>query len=282
MVSYSNKIRYLFWTGAHFISADTSCPACGESQSTLVRRKYGVTALYRCPSCEVMFRVPKPNPEKEVKFYQRGYKQGFTTDCPAADELGRLKNTSFAGTEKDYSTYISVIKAAGLEPGISIFDFGCSWGYGSWQLSQAGYRVYSWEVSIPRARYAAEKLECELCPPGNLKEKVDCFFSAHVIEHLTNPRLLWETARSVLKPGGKVVTFLPNGDRSLESLNPKYHQLWGQVHPLLLSPLALRRMGEHYGFSILCYTSPYNLQQVAEEVGGSPTGDELLVIGSLT
>ena len=54
-----NKLRYLLWAGSRFVNADTSCPACSEALTVLVRRKYGVTAFYRCPSCEVIFRVPK-------------------------------------------------------------------------------------------------------------------------------------------------------------------------------------------------------------------------------
>jgi hypothetical protein len=281
MMPSSNKLSYLRWAGAHIAFANKSCPACGEANTALVRRKYLVTALYRCPSCEVMFRVPKPSPEKEAKFYQNDYQQGFTTDCPAPDELTRMMDCRFAGTAKDYSTYISVLLAMGLGPGSSIFDFGCSWGYGSWQLSQAGYRVHAWELSVPRARYAAEKLQCQLSPPEKLPEKMDCFFSAHVVEHLTNPRLLWQIARDVLKPGGTIVTFLPNGDPSIEQINPNFHKLWGQVHPLLLSPLALKRMGEFHGFSTRCFSSPYNLQEIAGSATGHPTGEELLVVGTL-
>jgi len=272
----SSQVRYLLWAASRIAFADKSCPGCGESNTVLLRRKYVVTALYRCPSCEVMFRVPKPSPEREVRFYQRDYKQGFTTDCPAPNELTRLMDCRFVGTEKDYSRYIAVLLAIGLGRGSSIFDFGCSWGYGSWQLSQAGYRVHSWEVSRPRARYAAEKLQCQVCPPGELPERVDCFFSAHVVEHLTRPRLLWQTARDVLKPGGTIVTFLPNGDPSIEQINKNYHQLWNQVHPLLLSPAALTRMGELYGFSTRCFCSPdYNLREVGEDAKGALSGEEL-------
>lgn len=280
-MAYSNKLRYLLWAGSRFIAADTSCPACGESQTALVKRKYGVTALYRCPACEVMFRVPKSTPEKEARFYQSGYQQGFTTDCPTPEELARLKSCRFIGQKGDYSPYIEVLRALPLEPGSSIYDFGCSWGYGSWQLSQLGYRVYSWELSAPRARYAAEKLDCQIYSADKLPEKVDCFFSCHVIEHLTNPRLMWQTARAVLRPGGKMITFLPNGDPSLEQLNPNFHQLWGQVHPLLLSPLALTRMGEHYGFAVRCHTSPYNAGEFAGRSAGALTGEELLVVATL-
>lgn len=227
-----------------------------------------------------MFRVPKASPEKEVKFYQLDYEQGFTTDCPSPHELTRLKRCSFAGTEKDYSSYVAVLRAMGLASGSTIFDFGCSWGYGSWQLRHAGYRVYSFEVSHPRARYAAENLQCELCPPDKLPEKVDCFFAAHVIEHLTNPRVIWERALDALKPTGKLVLFLPNGEPSREPLYKDYHHLWGQVHPLLLSPRALTRMGELYGFAVRCYSSPYNLQEFAEEALRKLTGDELLIVGT--
>src|ERR1035438_9701033 len=57
--------------------------------------------------------------------------------------------------------------------------------------------------------------------------------------------------------------------------------LEGRVHPLLLSPLALTRMGELYGFAVRCYSSPYNVQEIAKETLGKLTGDELLIIGTL-
>jgi hypothetical protein len=57
-----------------------------------------------------------------------------------------------------------------------------------------------------------------------------------------------------------------------------YHQLWGNVHPLLLSPRALAKMGQQYGFAIDCYSSPYNFQQIATGSPGETTGNELLAI----
>jgi len=228
-----------------------------------------------------MFRVPKPTAEECEQFYQSDYRQSFTTDCPQPDELAGLIASSFAGSAKDYSAYISVLRAIPLAPGSTIFDFGCSWGYGSWQLRRAGYKVYSYELSRPRARYAAEKLNCELCAPEELSEKVDCFFAAHVIEHMPTPRDLWETARQVVKPGGKVVLFLPNGEPARERVYKAYHRIWGLVHPLLLSPQALTRMGESCGFEVHCYTSPYDAVEISGKKAGSLTGDELLAVATL-
>ena len=280
MATTFSKLRYLTWASRRFLGADTSCPACNELRTVLVRRKYFVTSLYRCPSCELMFRVPKPSASECRDFYQSEYEQGFTTDCPSPEALRKMKDSAFVGTPKDYSGYLDVLRSIPLTGGSTILDYGCSWGYGSWQLARAGYRVYSFEISRPRARYAAEKLECTLCAPQEISEKVDCLFSSHVIEHLTNPRLIWEIAQGVLKPEGIVVLFLPNGNPSREALDANYHKHWGQVHPLLISPIALMRMGEHYGFSTRCYSSPYILGEIATNVPGDLTGAELLVIAT--
>ena len=108
------------------------CPSCGSRRSALLRRKYLVTAVRRCAECALMFRAPTTNPEETIRFYQTEYEQGFTTDLPDRDTLGRLKTTAFKGTERDYASYIDVLTALGVEGGARVLDFGCSWGYGSW------------------------------------------------------------------------------------------------------------------------------------------------------
>src|SRR5271169_1850277 len=189
-----NKAKYLLWAAARMPGADRGCPACGSHDTTLVKRKYMVTALWRCGHCRLMFRIPKTTENENDRFYQEDYRQGFTADCPAPEVLEELKRTGFRYTAKDYTRYVEILRALGLAPGQSVFDFGSSWGYGSWQLARAGFRVYSYEVSRPRACYSAERLGCDVRSPGDLPEKVDCLFSAHVIEHLVNPRALWEIA----------------------------------------------------------------------------------------
>src|SRR6266516_28161 len=156
-----NKAEYIIWAATQWGRAERSCPACDSSDTKLIKRKYWVIALYRCEQCKLMFRVPKNTEQQGRDFYQTRYRQGFTTDCPSDEELKRFLENSFRGSEKDYTSYIEIIKAAGLRRGDIVFDFGCSWGYGSWQFAQAGFRVYSYEISFSRARYAAEKLGCQ-------------------------------------------------------------------------------------------------------------------------
>ena len=226
-----------------------------------------------------MFRVPKDSVEVDQDFYDEDYWAHFITEMPDYNELQRLKQISFSDNERDFRIYLNIVKAVGLQPGQVLFDYGASWGYLSWLSAQAGYRVYSYELSQVRARYAAEKLDCKMVSnPEQIPEKADCFFSAHVIEHLPNPRTLWQTAQKVLKPDGVVVVFMPNGDPAREKESEGYHSAWGQVHPLLLSGEALEIMAREHGFISRVFSAPYDYGQIAKGITNSLTGWELLCV----
>ena len=132
-----------------------------------VARKYFITQLRRCSNCKLMFRTPTDDASKNIFFYEKEYTQGFTTDMPSDGELSEMKRLNFSGTEKSYSYYIDVLMQLGLGPSNRVFDYGCSWGYGSYQFSRAGFEVVSFEVAPSRARFAHEKLGVLLISPGD-------------------------------------------------------------------------------------------------------------------
>jgi hypothetical protein len=202
----AGRSGYLLWALKRSLrgGADAnSCPACGGRDAQVVKRKFVVTALRECRGCALRIRTPKDDPGAAETFYaDEVYKQGFTTDLPSDAELQSMLANDFAATEKDFGHRIDAMVAAGLGEGSRILDFGCSWGYGSWQMRQAGFEVFSYEIGRERARYAAEKLHCSMVSDlRTLDGTIDCFFSSHVIEHLPNPNLLFDEAERVLRPG---------------------------------------------------------------------------------
>ena len=281
----SRKFRYFLWALARGDRSDRSCPSCTNVQVRTVRRKFLVTALLECQNCGLRFRVPKDTDTRSRHFYQDDYEQGFTTDVPSDEQLKEMLSCRFKNTVKDYQTYINVLQAISLEPGSTVLDFGCSWGYGSWQLREAGFKVYSYEVSKSRAEFARRKLGCSILGDDLVSEPIDCLFSAHVLEHLTDPNLLWRIAERVLSPNGVVVCFLPNGDSRLEAQygSKQYHQLWGQVHPLLVGPGAATFMAKRHAYAPVIHTSPYDLELVQANVPSDHLiGQELLLIARKT
>jgi SAM-dependent methyltransferase len=211
------------------------------------------------------FRVPKEDVRATGEFYQHDYDAGFTTTLPSEQELRVLLESGFRSQEKDFSRYIDVIRAAGIIPPARILDFGSSWGYGAWQLRRAGFDVVGYEIGEQRARFAAERLGIAMVSDiGSVNGSFDCFFSAHVIEHLPNPNVFWRAACAALKPErGTIVAFMPNGNPALETGREHYHALWGQVHPLLVTPEYVRRAASSHGFTTAVYSSPYDPALVA-------------------
>lgn len=234
MSTVFHRIHYLATGGIQSLTLRTTrCPSCGHPQSDSIARKYVVTGLRRCRSCRLLFRVPTLSVQASEGFYQKAYSQGFTTDMPDEQSLAELVKGSFQGGEKDYSTYLSVLDGLGVRRGAKVFDFGCSWGYGTWQLRARGYDVTAFEISRHRADYARAKLGVSVVdelPAGD--HSYDVFFSAHVIEHVPSVNQAVSYGLSTLKPGGLFIAFTPNGSEAFRRAMPwNWMRAWGLVHP---------------------------------------------------
>lgn len=243
MAQYLEKIGYLAQQGARRLKGSKGCPNCGHDRFEIRDRKALVTELRDCTRCRLMYRYPTDPVQVSVDFYQEDYEQGFTTDMPDDAALKHLTDTRFAGHEKDYSPLIELVADLGVPPGARIFDFGCSWGFGSWQFAQAGHDVKAFEISRPRARYAREKLGVEVIDDVGALEAAtqlhgscDLFFSNHVMEHVPSPSDAVAIACKLLKPGGLFLAITPNGSLCYRDAAPKsWHRFWGKVHPNMLN-----------------------------------------------
>lgn len=234
-----------------------NCPFCFNKHSETIKRKYIFTTLQRCHVCKLMFRAPTTTDKESNKFYQESYRQGFTTDCPSETLLKKYIKKNFVGTEKDYSRYTNIVSLLNSKKGAKLFDYGCSWGYGSFQFQKLGYDVSSYEISEPRKKYAFQKLGINIINELSVipSESFDIFFSAHVLEHLTNLRETMNFAIKILKKNGFFIAFTPNG--SIKCSNKKdHHKKWGIVHPNLLDEIFYCNFFQNYNYLITA--SPYD------------------------
>lgn len=289
MTSTINRVRY-FITSARktFLGQCLACPSCGSVESVVVCRKYIVTALRRCNACHLLFRSPTTTAEESRLFYQDTYSQGFATDTPSLHQLDKLKTEGFKGSAGDYTQYLNILSEIGCKPGDSLFDYGCSWGYGSWQFVQAGYAVTAFEISLPRSQYAKTYLGINVqTRMENVQGTFDIFFSSHVMEHVPSVSRSLQFARQVLKPGGWFVAFTPNGSEPFWARQPEsWKYSWGLVHPNLLDDLFYSN-----GFKSdlhLLASSPYDLESINRwacspqgNISLDLSGGELLIIVKL-
>lgn len=233
-----SRISYLAKSALRYFSSK-SCPSCGGHNVEIVDTKYIVTRLFKCKNCLQLFRHPNDSFEFNIRFYQKDYCQrGITTDLPSAQELESLKVNDFNG--KNASLYIAIFLELFTEtvPGnIKLVDYGCSWGYQTFQFLKKGFDCSAFEISKPRAEYGNLQLGLSIkTDPSELPRNNHIFFSCHVIEHVPSPRQMVEFGIDRLQRGGFFIAESPNGSDAFKKSKPElFHMLWGQVHPNMLT-----------------------------------------------
>jgi 2-polyprenyl-3-methyl-5-hydroxy-6-metoxy-1,4-benzoquinol methylase len=271
-----NEKAAYFWLSLKktILRQGQTCPSCGCASSVRISVKYGVTALRRCDDCRLLFRTPTTTEAENKAYYQKAYTEGFTTEVPSPDELERLKAMRFKGSPKDFQPHIELFQALGLKPGDRVLDFGCSWGYGSWQFKQAGFDARGFEVSVPRREYAQRHLGVDVVTDlAELTGACDLVFSSHVMEHVPAPGPILRQMLDLLRPGGFLVAVTPCGSMAYRAKDP-YHweRAWGLKHPQFIDELFYQK-----AFSALPYlivSHPPELAQVSQWAasGGQETG----------
>jgi hypothetical protein len=107
-----------------------------------------------------MFRWPKEDPGFSERFYQDSYHEVGTTELPDPVTLKTFIANNFAGSPRDIADQVGVLKT--FLPQGRVLDFGCSWGYGVYQLKRAGYDAFGFDISRPRAELGRRELGVEI------------------------------------------------------------------------------------------------------------------------
>ena len=266
------------------------CPYCGPGTPIrLLRRKKLVLNILKCESCGLIFRWPMDTAEEAETYYQE---QFFAVNyppqrrAPYQAELKQLLATNFAGTAVDANAKIQILKS--IRPTGRVLDYGCSWGFATYQLCHHGFDAVGFEISRPRAEYARERIgvkvldsfaDLSALPDGSF----DVIFSNHVVEHLTKVRETFELMFRLLAPGGVAFHVLPNftGKIAREGM----WIMWiGEEHPLAPTSDFFQRNLPRHGFTrVDLGSSPFDDQLATALTSGDTTkvsmdGYELLVV----
>lgn len=283
-MNLTSRISYLFSSALNYFRPAV-CPYCGNKSLKVIDKKYFVTKLVECNNCKLRFRLPADRDTNRDKFYNLIYKQkGITTDLPSPEELKHLLATNFKDTIRNVDRIKDILIAlTGPLAGKSILDFGCSWGYMSWQFQQLGMNVQGFEIGKNRAEFGRKNLAVDIVgDKTQLKQNFDFVFSSHVIEHLNDINAYITLSLEKLNEGGFMVIVCPNGsDDLMQGTFPIFHKFWGQVHPNMLSSTFCTAVFKDHPFYIS--SSPYRLDGISNwdqksQLTEMHGGDELLCI----
>jgi 2-polyprenyl-3-methyl-5-hydroxy-6-metoxy-1,4-benzoquinol methylase len=266
---------------------DKRCPFCDSQKTQLTSRKHLVLQLRQCTDCGLRFRWPKQTPEFSENYYQRNYKQGtFTTELPDKDTLDKYIASGFIGSPGDHSSTIDVLK--GLLPKGRVLDYGCSWGYVTYQLKRAGYEAVGFEISKPRAGEGRKALGVEIVDSLQKLDAMpsasfDGIYSSHVLEHLLSLKEVFAFFARVLKPHGIAMVMVPNcGGKLARELGVAWGPMINEKHTLALDADFFQKNMPQFGFHVLTLSDPYEPSQVKNALGKPgflpAEGQELMVV----
>jgi 2-polyprenyl-3-methyl-5-hydroxy-6-metoxy-1,4-benzoquinol methylase len=263
-----------------------ACPYCGGTRLRRVARKRLVLDVLECGGCLLLFRWPMETEEEFRLFYQAEYREGAITEVPSAEMLAEMSGKGFAGTSLDLSSKVELLR--GLQPRGRVLDYGCSWGYGVFQLGGAGYDATGFEISRARAEYARQWLGGNILDDsaaldGTPAGRFDVVFSNHVVEHVRELRRALDLFSRLLRPQGLLFTVLPNFS-GREARNGRFLNWIGEAHPIAPTrDFFLRNLMNHHFRDVHCFSGPFTeavaRSVAAGEFGGlDQDGDELMVL----
>jgi cyclopropane fatty-acyl-phospholipid synthase-like methyltransferase len=197
-----------------------------------------------------------------------------------------MKESLFRGTEKDFTAQLDLMKQ--LVPAQAhVLDYGCSWGYGSFQLSAAGYNTVGFDISKPRLTFAHRQLGIdtidEVSRLDSCRDRFDAIFVCHVLEHLPSLRGTFDRFRRLLKQGGLLLLFVPNcaGEKA-QRLGVNWGPMCCEKHPLAFERRFFMDNLPPLGFQIAAFSEPYPdgtliREGLQQQAGYHCDGDELVV-----
>jgi hypothetical protein len=268
-----------------------NCPDCGHSATDSLGSNSSLAHVRMCRRCSLIFRWPKQSASFNSLFYRREYSRihrSAATDLPDSKQLEMMKSRNFEGTARDFSDYIELFKMLGVK---SILDFGCSWGYGTFQFRNAGFDAIGYEVSEPRAAFGRSQLAIPiLSSEADLlhgARKFDAVFSSHVLEHLPSPTLAWTLFAKVSTSGTFFLIEVPNcsGD-SARQQGLKWGPFSSAIHPLSFTATYFRKkLGSGFRAAHL-FSRPFSAAKEFEAfangaTGEDPAGDDLVVLAEV-
>jgi SAM-dependent methyltransferase len=249
------------------------CPVCDFDKAQMVftdvNRREGLpieASLVECRICGMQYLNPAPNAASLALLYTQGAVDPVGTDpiqvlpvsrtLPALSPIHsvlRTVNSWLRGHPHDWPE----IEGQGR----TILDFGCHdgsklmfWYQRGWQV--AGIDLNERAIEVARRRFPEGRFWCSDLLELEIAERFDFIRTDNVVEHLLNPVAYLTALAKLIKPGGALRVFVPNGRALSARLFGRYSYIyWVPFHLNLFSAKTLHLAMERAGFTeIDCMT----------------------------
>lgn len=230
------------------------CPWCGSpsNHEYIQLKDYFLSqepfSVFECPSCHLLYTVPRPSSEKLGEYYKsenyyshQENKHGLIPRIYESVKTVNLRRKVRLATE-------------GLSPG-SVLDIGCGVGDFLATMADQQWHIVGIEPDLDACAIAEKRLGVKPLSPHQYSSlpdhSMDLITLWHVLEHVEDLHFQFDELNRLLKPGGRLLIALPN----YTSYDAQYYgQFWAAWdvprHLYHFNPDALRKIASSCSFEI--------------------------------
>jgi SAM-dependent methyltransferase len=233
------------------------CDLCGSTYSVEIfhGRDYrlgyqGRFRFVRCAECGLLYLNPRPTVAAIRRLYESHYADlQLEPDPPQNNGFLRSARQLWHRLNANYTEEI-VARARGR-----ILDVGCGPGKFLVKLRAKGLEVWGQELNRS-LRPLHERLGLNvyygpLRELGLPEDSFDTIILSQVLEHLPEPTAEMSEIRLLLRPGGTVLIYSPNGNGYLRTLFGRFWHGWHiPFHFHLMTPHTMPRLAAAVGLEV--------------------------------
>jgi 2-polyprenyl-3-methyl-5-hydroxy-6-metoxy-1,4-benzoquinol methylase len=224
-----------------------------ESNQIIERTYKDHTAhLYYNKKTGHMYFDPLPSDELLKEFYSESFMRGESDPTPDTEFTENIINVA--------SGVINYMNTFQAREKWKVFDVGCGYGGLVFGFQRLGHDAYGNELN-PKWVQESNKFCSDNIYFGEIddieivkNESFDLFHISHVLEHVTNPKRILQTARRALAENGLVYVNTPNS-KSLRFA--AYGRESGidfgnfPMHLNFFTPMSMKELGEAAGLKLI-------------------------------
>jgi SAM-dependent methyltransferase len=216
----------------------------------------GPFAVLRCSDCGLCYVSPRLQGEALAEVYGADY---WKSDNPKLRGYADYANEAVLYL-KTYLRRMKLVRRW-LPLSARVLDIGCAAGYFLRVVAREGHDVLGVEPSAAIAAEAVRELgservhigALETAPPGLgfAPGSFDLVTLWDVIEHVPDPQSMLRQARTLLKPGGRLLLETQNvGSRWARLLGRRWHHYKHEEHLFHFDPVTIARLLDQCGFTV--------------------------------
>jgi SAM-dependent methyltransferase len=237
---------------ARWSSRSALCPYCDSCFADRLQSKWLLIEARRCLHCGLIFRWPTDPAEPDRTFYEGEYEGQQATEVPDAASTAALAAKGFAGSQWDRADRIAFVqRALGDANGRALLDFGCSWGYATYQYKQAGWTARGFEIDRRRAAFGRAALGLDIASDlADYRGRTfDVIMADHSLEHVPRIADALQVWVDLAAAEATLVVFVPNGScRDARRLGVGWGPFIGEAHTVAFTMDWFARNLPRHGF----------------------------------